>query len=159
MTKRRVSIANDRVWTAGDHSLLQTLPVTVTVVSLHRLRADAKAFHESLVHRLVKERRLRRIDLPGGRRFLDRMMVNFIRHNLLNTERHHDERYSGILEAARQSSDFVVAYTVISTRILKAIAEAYPLLKDACDIQNSDGAYYVDPEDIFAPYIKDAPVT
>lgn len=155
MTKRRISTSRDLVWTTGDKTLLQTLPIAITTVSAHKIRTDAKVFHEPIIRRLVHEQRLRRNDLPAGRKYLDRLLVNYIRHNLVNTERHRDERYSGILEAARQSSDFLTAYIALNTRILDAIIEMYLYLKDACEVQKHDSAYYIDPEDIFTAYEQD----
>ena len=59
--------------------------------------------------------------------FLNRVIVNYLRHNLSN----YDSKLDDIFGKVGKSE----AYRIINTKIYAKIAEVYPVLKDECDNQ------------------------
>lgn len=59
--------------------------------------------------------------------FLERICVNYLRHQLSPYESH--------LEQLRDSNNFDAAYLEIFEKVCDAIAAAYPWLKDECEEQ------------------------
>jgi len=64
-----------------------------------------------------------RIDIA----FLNRIMVNYIRHNLTS--------YENLLEELKNKVGKDKAYMKLKKKILEKIAEVYPMLKDECNRQ------------------------
>ena len=149
-------MAKHRIQRSGlvivSYQSLQSLPLLVGHLPSRPLRLDAKDYHKPIITNLLGEGKLQQADLPAGRQYLHRLMVNYIRHNNINVGYPKDQWYQGLLEEATERVGFHDAYRAINIRVLDAIKEAFPVLADECETQKYEQHYLVEPEDIFRKF-------
>jgi hypothetical protein len=138
---------------------LDDLPITVSGATMEALRLDTKEFHDPLVRDLVREGLVERDDRRrGGRAYVQRLQVNYLRFNHVNFLLGEEFRYARLLEHGTNIVGFNAAYDEINRRVLDGIAERVPHLTAACNAQRGE-QYLIEPEDIFRPYhVGDASV-
>lgn len=147
--KQRLSARPIRVITN-----LAELPVIVSPATGEALRLDSRDFHFPLERDLISRGILERIDSRrGGRRYMQRLYVNYFRHKSVNVTNRRDLRYAGLLEIGTSLIGFSLAYDEINRRVLDGITEQVPQLRDACDAQRGE-PYLILPEDIFRPFYR-----
>lgn len=172
MAKQRIQRANSLVWSSGNDlnqrkiiAELGNFLVVVPRYGIRPLRHDAREYHDPILAKLIDEGKLSREDIKDGRRHLERLMVNFIRHVFItasnrrlvqlvfedNIERIVSLRYRELLDYAIEFAGFQLGYKIINDGVLDAIKQQYPVLAEECEAQRS-GDPFIEPEDIFRIY-------
>lgn len=150
MGKRRTSSTRVSLEYSTLTDFLGTIDMSGALPNRSALREKSKAFHDRIIRDLVNDGRLRLADIPGGRRFLHMMWVNYLRH--MEIVFYPLLSYRKIMDRIGDIGDFTHGYTALNNKILDTIVDRYPFLRDACNEQRA-GEYFFEPEDIFKPYM------
>ena len=113
--------------------LKNRMPVRVVVKPLDEVKQDAcnsynvNAMYRSQFQSDYDDYSWRPASLKSDDVFLERITVNYIRHNLT--------RYDGLLRRLKGKQAKEEAHEIIQRRVFEAIAEHYPDLREECDRQ------------------------